>query len=35
MTIADEISKLQALRESGALTDEEYKTAKAELGVTE
>ena len=35
MTIADEISKLQALRESGALSDEEFAQAKSRVFATE
>lgn len=35
MTIADEISKLQALRESGALTDDEFTQAKSRVFAAE
>jgi hypothetical protein len=35
MTLADELTKLQQLRESGSLTDEEFQQAKARLLDTE
>jgi uncharacterized Tic20 family protein len=31
MSVADEIEKLDKLRQSGAITDEEYQTAKSQL----
>ena len=31
MSVADEIAKLDALRQSGAITEEEYQKAKASL----
>jgi hypothetical protein len=30
-TLADELSKLESLQKSGAISDEEYKAAKAKI----